>query len=187
MNKCNISKGFKAFLIVCLVLVLAPVTIYFSYQFLRKYAPPTLKYFTNTHAKFEGRYDSGFNKTLLENIDKYTEAEELGDGRKYTCVNKYYGRDSKYVYAYVMCNTFGQGRDAGGYGVPVRFEYDKDTLEIKSHMWPKDGSLHDPSLREMFPYSVYIRYVKTSYDGEGINELDRQCKEKYVSKRGVLE
>lgn len=182
MVKRNIPKGLRAFLIVCLVVVLTPILIYFPYKFLKKYAPATVKYFSNTHAKFEGRYDCKYNETLSENIDKYTEAEELGEGRKYTCVNKYYGRDNKYVYAYVMCNTFGKGSDAGGYGVPIRFEYDKDSLEIKSHKWPKDGSLYDSSLREMFPYPVYI---KTVDEGEVLMELDKQCKEKHMEKMGV--
>lgn len=55
MVKRNIPKGLRAFLIVCLVVVLTPILIYFPYKFLKKYAPATVKYFSNTHAKFEGR------------------------------------------------------------------------------------------------------------------------------------
>jgi hypothetical protein len=132
-----------------------------------------------TQARFIGKYSTEQNLYLAENVDKYMEKD-----KDIYCSHIQYGHDDKYVFTWMFCEgyeytNYGGISTTGGFSIPTRFDYNNKTFKVNGYKQPGDGSLYDPTLKQIFPYEVYA-YGHPS--NEIIQELEAQTKHKYLSK-----
>ena len=133
----------------------------------------------NYQANIIGKYNTEQNEQLARNVDNYMEMD-----KDIYCSHIQYGRDDKYVYTWMLCEEYeytnnGVIYTSGGFSIPTRFDYNKDTLEINGYKQPSDGSLYDPTLRLLFPIEVF-NYGHPS--NEKIQGLEAQAKYKFLNK-----
>jgi len=144
-------------LIVLLVFILGFIGIYlyFNQEKVASSIPST------DQAQFVGKFISTPNNQLSININKYF--EQLN---QMYCSHVLYGYDDKYAYTWIYCSAFinagnGEIKESSGFSVPTRFEFDKNTLEIKGFKQPEDGERYDSTYRSLFPLEVYTQSILT--------------------------
>lgn len=134
----------------------------------------------NDNVKFVGKYVIEENETLSANVDLYMEKDE-----DTFCSHLQYGYDKKYVYTWMLCESFNYFEDTGeievvsGFSIPTRFRYEADTWEITNYEQPRDGSLYAETLKQIFPSEIY-KIGEAS--NEEITELEYQVKQKFLQK-----
>jgi hypothetical protein len=152
------------------IAVLAIITIFLY----KEHIDPVI-----TQAQFIGQYNTEQNIQLAENVDEYMEKNN-----NLYCSHIQYGRDDKYVYTWMFCESYeytnyGGIEILGGFSIPTRLDYNEETFEVNGYKQPGDGSLYGPTLRQIFPYEVYA-YGQPS--NEYIQKLESQTKHKFLTK-----
>lgn len=119
-----------------------------------------------------------FPKMLEQNALLYIEKEQ-----KMYCSQKPFGEDGKYFYTWIFCQSYesdpinGGYRAASGFSIPTRFEYDQNDLSIIGYKQPLDGSLYDPSMKELFPEKFY---KMASLSNEEVEHLEVESKDRFM-------
>ena len=96
----------------------------------------------------------------------------------YHCASILYGFDDKYAYAWVYCSGFilkdSKLEQGTAFSIPTRLEYQQLNFNIVNFKQPMDGSLYDPTLRQLFPKKFYDKHPsKTEMD-----KLEQEVRDK---------
>jgi len=170
-------KNIKWILLIVFIVILIPVAIliYLSKEVIATFIP------SSEQATIVGQLTTKPNKELSDNINTY-----YGKLHNWTCGNKLYGYDDKYAYTWSFCSKYvykeyGGVEEDSGQSLPVRFEYDKNTLEIKGYKEPGDGSEYDRTTRMLFPYEIYTKLNSTITNyNQRSNDLLNETKLRYI-------
>jgi hypothetical protein len=162
-------------LLVVFILGFIGIYVYFNQEKVASSIPST------DQAQFVGKFISTPNNQLSINIDKYF--EQLN---QMYCSHVLYGYDDKYAYTWIYCSAYinagnGEIKESSGFSVPTRFEFDKNTLEIKGYKQPQDGERYDSTYRNLFPLEVYTPTIlNISEYNKRAEKLNSEAKAKYL-------
>lgn len=140
-------------------------------------------------AQLVGKLITKPNKVLSDNINKYYGSASRWD-KAWDCSNILYGYDDKYAYALMKCSRYvhqeyGGVEEESEISGAVRFEYDKNTFEIKGDQAPEDGGGLASSERHLFPFEVYkyLKYesIQTEDNIQRFNTLTKELKQKFFN------
>ena len=170
-------------IIISIVLLLIVIRIYIGRDILVALIPSI------EQAQLVGKLITKPNKVLSDNINKYYGSASRWD-QAWDCANILYGYDDKYAYALMQCSRYvhqeyGGVEEESGISGAVRFEYDKNTFEIKGDQAPEDGGGLASSERRLFPFEVYkhLKYegIQTEDNIQRFNILTKELKQKFFN------
>lgn len=171
-------KNLKWILLVAFIVILIPIAIlaYLSKDLIATYIP------SSEQATIVGQLTTKPNKELSDNINSY-----YGKKNNWECAHILFGYDDKYAYTWSFCSKYvyreyGGVEEDSGQSLPVRFEYDKNTLEIKGYKEPGDGSEYDRTTRMLFPFEIYTKLqLNTSDYNKSATNLSNEVKQRFIN------
>lgn len=177
-RKLTVISRFNPYVLTTVILFLVTILFSFAVSLIKREKEDPLL----TQAMINGQLSVEQDSQLITNVDKYMESKN-----NMLCSHIHYGQDDKYVYTWMLCSSYihnsnGLIEETGGFSVPTRFTYVKGTREITEFKQPGDGSLFDPTLRQLFPYEIYM-YGHP--DNETIAKLENKNRGRFLEKSAL--